>query len=301
MNFPTSGSSDLVTAGKRPSVWLGIGTLIQRECTRFVRQRSRFAGALAQPVMFWMLFGAGLHGSFRTPEWSADSMSYQEYFFPGIAVLILLFTAIFSSISIIEDRHEGFLQGVLVSPLPRWGLVAGKLTGASVLAVFQAILFLGIGGGMAAAGLAPAMSTDLGAVNSVLLFLFMFLVAFSLSGLGFMLAWKLDSVQGFHAVMSVFLMPMWLVSGALFPADDSGFLAWVIRLNPLTYGVAGIRRLMYGEQGGISGNAVSAGLPSLTICMAATVAFTLLTLAGSVLISHQRAGSPVLSRLKRRK
>ncbi len=238
--------------------------------------------------MFWVLFGAGLHGSFKAPDWALGEMSYQEYFFPGIAVLILMFTAIFSSISIIEDRHEGFLQGVLVSPLPRWGLVIGKLLGGTLLALLQAALFLLIGQVMAAAGLAPAMSTDLSILNIILLLVFMAVVAFSLTGLGFIMAWKLDSVQGFHAVMSVVLMPMWLVSGAFFPAGETGFLAWVIRSNPLTYGVAGLRRLMYSGESPLP---VSGALPSLGVCLAATFLFAALTLTGSVLVSRQTVSS----------
>ncbi|MHC4875483.1 MAG: ABC transporter permease [Planctomycetota bacterium] len=279
-------------------VWPGIWTLTRREMVRFVRQRSRFAGALAQPVMFWVLFGAGLHGSFKAPEWAATEMSYQEYFFPGIAVLILMFTAIFSSISIIEDRHEGFLQGVLVSPLPRWGLVVGKLAGGTLLALLQAALFVVIGQIMAFLGVAPSMSTSLSVMSSTLLILFMAVVAFSLTGLGFIMAWKLDSVQGFHAVMSVFLMPMWLVSGAFFPGGESGFLAGVIRLNPLTYGVAGIRRLMYSSAETLP---VSGALPSLGVCLAATMTFATLTLAGSILVSRQTISRQSSRQSKERK
>ncbi len=286
MTHAPTPSPDLQTSPSQAmsAAWLGIWTLTRREMVRFVRQRSRFAGALAQPVMFWVLFGAGLHGSFKAPDWAMSDMSYQEYFFPGIAVLILMFTAIFSSISIIEDRHEGFLQGVLVSPLPRWGLVVGKLLGGTLLAILQAALFLLIGQIMTAFGLAPAMSTEPGAINAILLILFMIVVAFSLTGLGFIMAWKLDSVQGFHAVMSVFLMPMWLVSGAFFPAGESGFLAWVIRLNPLTYGVAGIRRLMYSGEMPLP---ASEALPSLQLCLTATFLFAAFTLAGSILVSRQ--------------
>src|SRR5262249_8159230 len=90
-------------------LWLPVWTLTVREVVRFFRQRTRLIGALGHPILFWILFGAGLQGSFRGPA----EMSYQEYFFPGVAVLIILFTAIFSTISIIEDRREGFLQGVL--------------------------------------------------------------------------------------------------------------------------------------------------------------------------------------------
>lgn len=268
-------------AGVRPSIVLAIWTLAKREMLRFVRQRSRFVGALAQPVMFWVLFGAGLRGSFQAPDWAAEGMSYQEYFFPGIAVLILMFTAIFSSISIIEDRHEGFLQGVLVSPVSRLGLVLGKLTGGTMLAMLQAIGFLVLGGILASSGIAPSMSIDVTPLSAVGLILFMTLVAFSLSALGFMIAWHFDSVQGFHAIMSIFLMPMWLVSGAFFPGEGSSVLSWIIRVNPLTYGVAGIRRLLYA-----GGDTVAdQGLPSLTVCMLATSFFGGVCVFGAIWLS----------------
>ena len=122
----------------RPSMVLAVYSLALRELVRFFRQRTRIVGALGQPIIFWVLFGAGLQSSFRGP---AD-LSYQEYFFPGVAVMIVMFTAIFSTISIIEDRREGFLQGVLVAPVSRAALVLGKVCGGTVLAVLQAMLAL---------------------------------------------------------------------------------------------------------------------------------------------------------------
>src|SRR4029077_20935395 len=170
------------------------------------------------------------------PAWAPAEMTYQEYFFPGVAVLIIMFTAIFSTISIIEDRREGFLQGVLVAPVSRLAIVLGKLCGGTALAVLQAGLFL---------ALAPFLGLAIGPVTVVEVLLFLTLLAFTLTALGFLIAWPLDSTQGFHAIMSVFLMPMWLLSGAFFPAEETGWLSWVIRANPLTYGVAGLRRLLY--------------------------------------------------------
>ena len=117
------------SAPRHGGFWLPIYTLMLRELVRFFRQRTRVIGALGQPVLFWILFGAGLRGSFEPPEWAPAEMTYQEYFFPGVAVLIVMFTAIFSTISIIEDRREGFLQGVLVAPISRLSLVLGKLSG----------------------------------------------------------------------------------------------------------------------------------------------------------------------------
>ena len=288
----TFQSAEITAATPRAS--LAIWTLTRREMVRFVRQRSRLIGAMAQPVLFWILFGAGFRGSFQASGF--DGMSYQEYFFPGIAVLILMFTAIFSSISIIEDRHEGFLQGVLVSPVSRGALVLGKLCGGTLLAVLQAMLFLGLGWILASVGLAPSMSTSLGIGGGVLLVLFMGLVAFGLTALGFMIAWRFDSVQGFHAIMSVVLMPMWLVSGAFFPAGENGALAWVIRLNPLTYGVAGIRRLLYSDSSSLPVS--TRALPELWLCVLVAVVFAVMCLAICVWLTG-KAPRPRSERKKR--
>ena len=248
-----------------PSSALVIYSLALRELVRFFRQRTRIIGALGQPFIFWILFGAGLQGSFRGPA----GISYQEYFFPGVAIMIVMFTAIFSTISIIEDRREGFLQGVLVAPVSRFAIVLGKVCGGTLLAVLQAIVFLAIGPALALIGLSPAISTGLTWFNLPIVIAYLGLVAFSLTSLGYLIAWPMDSTHGFHAIMSVFLMPMWLLSGSFFPAPDTGWLAWVIRLNPLTYGTAGLRRLVTPNV-----NAV-AGLPSLRLCLVVTLASAL--------------------------
>jgi ABC-2 type transport system permease protein len=254
---------------------LPVWSLALRELVRFFRQRTRVIGALGQPVLFWVLFGAGLHGSFKPPSWAPPEMTYQEYFFPGVAVLIVLFTAIFSTISIIEDRREGFLQGVLVAPISRLAIVLGKLCGGAALAVVQAGLFL---------ALAPWLGLAIAPLAALEVLAFLTLLAFALTALGFLIAWPLDSTQGFHAIMSVFLLPMWLLSGAFFPAGDSGWLSLVIRANPLTYGVAGLRRLLY------SGETlpVAAGLPAMSISIAVTLLFCLVCVSISVWLANRR-------------
>lgn len=272
----------------RPVCWLPIWTLMQRELVRFFRQRTRVVGALGQPLLFWILFGAGLGGSFQPPEWAAADMSYQEYFFPGVAVLIVMFTAIFSTISIIEDRREGFLQGVLVAPIPRVSLVLGKLSGGTVLAVLQTVLFLLVGPALKFVGLAPTIFLEVSMWSAFAIVGFLTLLAFTLTALGYVIAWPLDSTQGFHAIMSVFLMPMWLLSGAFFPGGDSGWLSWVIRLNPLTYGVAGLRRLMYAET-----DVASNGLPSLSLCLAVTSLFCAVCVSLSVWMTRRRTSTDV--------
>src|SRR3982751_4016023 len=123
--------------------FLAAGTLWQRELVRFFRQPSRVIGALGPPVLFWFLIGSGLGKSFQLPTTSGPAdVTYMQYFFPGTIALIVLFTAIFSTISIIEDRHEGFLQSVLVAPVSRGSIVLGKIAGGTTLAFLQAVLFL---------------------------------------------------------------------------------------------------------------------------------------------------------------
>src|SRR5436305_4538318 len=135
------------------SPWPVVGTLCSRELVRFFRQKNRVFGALGQPIIFWLLFGAGL----RTTQ-----LDY-AYFFPGTLVMILLFTAIFATISIIEDRREGFLQGVLVAPIPRWSMVLGKVLGGTLVALVQGLIFLALGLTL------PIGVTPLGAAQLVVL------------------------------------------------------------------------------------------------------------------------------------
>lgn len=234
---------------KKPVFLLPMMTLWHREVVRFLRQRSRVIGALGTPIVFWVLIGSGLGRSFRVSATStagaistaADStqasMDYLEYFFPGTMVLIVLFTTIFSMISIIDDRKEGFMQSVITSPARRSAIVMGKVMGSTTLAMMQAMLFM---------LLAPLSGVPLTLASGLMVFLVLIPVSVGLSGLGFLIAWGMDSTQGFHAIMNLFLVPMWLLSGALFPAAGaSNWLGWVMKFNPLTYGVAAVRNAIY--------------------------------------------------------
>ncbi len=194
---------------------LPVYTLWRRELTRFFRQPSRIAGAVATPLLFWLLMGSGLSGSFRLPGGQAGQ-SYFGFFFPGTIVLVLLFAAIFSNISVIEDRHEGFLQGVLVAPVSRTSLVMGKVLGGATLAWLQGVVFL---------VLAPVSGIHLTVASTLAAAGVLALLAVTLTALGFFFAWKLDSVQGFHAIMNVVLLPMWLLSGGLLSPERRAALA----------------------------------------------------------------------------
>lgn len=209
-----------------------------RELVRFARQPSRVLSAVGSPLVFWLLIGSGFSGSFRLPGAAAADVSYLEYFFPGTIVLLVLFAAIFSTISVIDDRHQGFLQGVLASPISAGELALGKVTGGATLAWIQ---------GTAVLALAPVAGIDLDVGRFVAAAGVLALLAFALTALGFPLAWKVDSTQGFHGVMNLILVPMWFLSGALFPLSGApDWLRAVMRWNPLTYGVSALRQALYG-------------------------------------------------------
>ena len=246
---------------------LAATTLCQRELVRFFRQRNRVIGAVGQPVLFWLLFGAGLGPSFRMPGAATSAVGYREFFFPGTMSLILLFTAIFTTISIIEDRREGFLQSVLVAPISRFAVVFGKLLGGSLIALIQALVFFAL-------GLTLDLHYNAAMIAGVVAF--SFLSAMALTALGFVIAWRMDSTQGFHAVMSVFLMPMWLLSGSFFPGE--GWTAYVMAANPMTYMTAGLRRLMYWGRDDVAA-LLPPQLPSLPVCWIVTAA-TAIVLCG---------------------
>jgi ABC-2 type transport system permease protein len=220
---------------------LPIATLWWRDLIRFFRQPSRVLGALGTPLVLWLLIGSGFGGSFRASGAGADA-GYLEYFFPGTVMMILLFSSIFSSISVIEDRNEGFLLSALVAPISRLSLVLGKVFGGATLALLQAVAFV---------LLAPLAGISLTSLPWLALFGISFLIAVTLNSLGFVFAWQLDSIQGFHAIMNLLLVPMWVLSGALFPSSGASFwIRWIMRINPLTYGMAALRQLLEGSRAG---------------------------------------------------
>ena len=219
-------------------VMLPAFTLWWREIVRFYRQRSRVVGVIASPLLFWLVIGSGFGTSFRAGS-APGQQHYLDYFYPGALIMIVLFTSIFAMMSLIEDRKEGFLLSVMVAPVPRSAIVLGKVLGGTTLAAIQGLIFLAF---------APFVGVHLGIIDFLLVVFVVFLVSFALTSLGFAIAWPMDSTQAFHAIINLFLIPLWLLSGALFPlAGASGWLRLVMRLNPLTYGVEALRVLLYPE------------------------------------------------------
>jgi len=211
-------------------------TLWWREVVRFYRQRTRVVGVIASPLLFWVVIGSGFGTSFRSGD-AAGQRHYLDYFYPGALIMIVLFTSIFTMMSVIEDRKEGFLLSVLVAPVPRSAIVLGKVLGGTTLAAIQGMIFLAF---------APLLGVHIDLLGFLLMALTISLISFSLTALGFAIAWPMDSSQAFHAIINLFLIPLWLLSGALFPLSGaSGWLQFVMKMNPLTYGVEALRDLLY--------------------------------------------------------
>jgi len=278
----TNQSDIPVSLARSGGWWLPSWGLWRREMVRFFRQRNRVIGALVTPVVIWLLLGSGFNRSFVASGESAtvaSGIDYLEYFYAGMVVLSLLFTAIFSTISVIEDRREGFMQGVLVAPIPRLGIVIGKVLGGASIATIQGVIFLAF---WPVIGRWPGGGAMLAAVGV------MFFIALGMTALSLCFAWQMDSTAGFHVVMNLFLMPMWCLSGGMFPIKGASFVTQLImRVNPLTYGHAAFQTL-------ISGGRIDTGAGvSLGVALAIWGGFTagMILLAGWVVARPRKDGA----------
>ncbi|HAA78324.1 TPA: multidrug ABC transporter permease [Candidatus Latescibacteria bacterium] len=257
----------------RPILLLAIYSLWKREILRFVRDRNRLLGSILQPLLLWVLVGSGFRGSFSTGI--GDGPTYLEYIYPGTMMLILLFTAIFSTISVVEDRREGFMQSVVVAPIRSFAIVMGKILGGTTVAVGEGLVFL---------ILAPLVDIPITPVSFLATLGTLILIAISMTGLGFKIAWRMESTAGFHAIMNLLLLPMWLLSGAFFPLSGAPeWLAWVMRINPMTYATAALRRVLYYPDA-----TVTDSLPDLPVCLAITALFGVVMIVWSAIAVGDR-------------
>ena len=226
-------SSPLRAESRFPPTLSGCG----RWCA-FTANAPGWSVSLFRPLLFWVVIGSGFGTSFRSGE-AAGQQHYLDYFYPGALIMIVLFTSIFTMMSVIEDRKEGFLLSVLVAPVPRSAIVLGKVLGGTTLAAIQGLIFLAF---------APLVGVHIDVMRFLLVVLTVFLVSFSLTALGFAIAWPMDSSQAFHAIINLFLIPLWLLSGSMFPLSKaSGWMRVLMEINPLTYGVEALRTLLYPE------------------------------------------------------
>lgn len=215
-----------------PSGYPGLIWLTRREFMRVARQPTRIAASIGTPLLLWVFFGSGFAGASQ-----GEGMGYGAYLLPGMASLTVMFSSIFAAMSLIDDRHAGFLQSVLVSPLPRWALVGSKILGGSVLATAQGAMLLLAG---------PLVGIDAGIGGYLLAIVALGAISIGICGFGLAMAWMVDSTQGFHGIMNLVLMPMWGLSGAFFAVDEaSKWLSWLILIDPLTWPTMAMRGALY--------------------------------------------------------
>lgn len=209
--------------------------LARREFIRFIRQPQRVIGTVAQPILFWLFLGSGFNSSFHAP--GMEGVSYLQYFYPGVMLMMMLFASIFSSITIIEDRDAGFLQSVLVAPVSRMAIVLGKVMGGIAIAMVQTLIFTIA---------APFLGLHLGLGSLAFLIGAYVLSSMGFAAMGFFFAWSMRSSAGFHAIMMVFLMPLWMLSGALFPIENAPlWLHAVMTVNPVAHALVLMRSPFY--------------------------------------------------------
>jgi ABC-2 type transport system permease protein len=220
---------------------IGILTLWQRDLLRFWRDRTRIVGGLAQPLLFLAIFGAGLSPWMGRLGGATMGPDYVQFIYPGIIGMSVLFSSIFSAVSVVWDREFGFLKELLVAPIPRWSIVIGKALGGSSTSMLQGLLLL---------VLAPVIGVDLRVGTIVLLIPLLFLLAFALSSIGLVIAARMRSTEGFGLVMNFLVTPLLFLSGALYPLNNlPSWLVVLTRLDPVTYGIDAIRRVVLAATG----------------------------------------------------
>ncbi len=213
-----------------------VSALWRRDMIRLGRERARWLGVILQPMMFWVVLGVGMGDVFQVK--GVEGLDYLTFFFPGIIVMIVLFTTVFATMAIIEDRQQGFLQQLLVGPASRGAMVAGKTLGVTTVALLQAALCLVA---------APLAGFDLLGVDWLGLSLSLTLGCIGLTGMSFTIAWRLGSTHAYHAIMAVVLLPLWMVSGAMFPPRGT-WLDSVMWIDPMAWMVDGVRHALHGGQ-----------------------------------------------------
>lgn len=195
--------------------------------------------SLAMPFLWLVMFGSGIKGSisFGTGSFSGADFDYVHFLFPGVIGMTVLFTSIFAAISIVTDREFGFLKEILVAPVSRTSVALGKILGGTTIAMIQAFLMM---------ILAPLVGVKLSVGLFLGLLPIMFLVAFSLNSLGILVASRLKSTEAFQMVMQFIMMPMFFLSGALFPLTNlPAWMSFLSKINPASYGIDSLRQVAF--------------------------------------------------------
>lgn len=211
----------------------GAYTIWYRDVVRFKRDRVRMFSSLGMPVVYLFVFGSGLSPAMA--EMGGGRIDFKQFMFPGVLTMTVLFTSVFSAVSIVWDREFGFLKEVMVAPVSRVAVALGKVAGGSTVSLFQGLIVL---------LLAPVLGVDLSISQIVTLIGLMILLAVMMTALGILIAARQTSMEGFHMMMNFVLLPMFFLSGAFFPLR--GIPIWMevlSKLDPVTYGVDPLRQV----------------------------------------------------------
>jgi ABC-2 type transport system permease protein len=211
-------------------------TLWQREIKRFIRDRIRLLTSFVQPLLWLVIFGAGFAARLVIP-----GVAYQQYIFPGIIGQTLLFTAMFMGISVIWDKEFGFMKEILVSPVSRFTIFIGKMFGDSTAALLQGVIVFAFG---------FILGIPFDPVTLLASLPIMLLITFGLVSVGLIIASFIGSLENFGAIQTFINLPLFFLSGALFPISGAGVPEWltiVSRFDPLTYGVDALRTVILGS------------------------------------------------------
>lgn len=210
-----------------------IYVIVAREFKKFVRERNRFISAIARPLLWLFLVGAGL--SRVVPQ--SGGISYMQFIFPGILGMTILFSSMFSSISIIWDKEFGFMKEILVAPLSRFSIVIGKALSGAIVSTIQTVIVL---------ALFPFLGLKLEVLNIIGVFSICVIVSFSISAFGIILTTFYESYESFTVIMNFIIMPMFFLSGAMYPVKLlPEILKFIARLNPLTYGIDALKHVIF--------------------------------------------------------
>jgi len=205
-----------------------------RHMKRFIRSKSRLVSTIAQPLFFLFILGSG----FRIATFEGLSVDYLSFLAPGVISMSILFSSMFTGVSVLWDKQFGFLQEVLVAPVSRFSIIFGRTLGGATTALIQGfiILVIALGLGVQIAGVG----------NLLMTIVFMVLIAFSAVGFGLAVATKLDDFEGFQLIMSLLIMPLLFLSSAFFPVSKQPILYTIALVNPLFYMVDGLRGSLLG-------------------------------------------------------
>lgn len=239
--------------------------LCLRQLKHYWRSKARLIGSLGQPLLFLIAFGFGFGPMYSRASGGAN---YINFLAPGVVTMGILFTAVFSGLEVIWDRQFGFLKETMVAPISRTEIMIGKTFGGATIAIIQGLLVL---------SLTYVIGFRIHSLGSLVLGLtFMFLIAIFFTGMGLTIASKMKDMQGFQMILNFLIMPIFFLSGALFPLTNlPPAIYFISRIDPLTYGVDGLRGAISGMSNfGIFNDLATIGALSVLICMIGTVFFS---------------------------